>query len=551
MNREKAPDNTGLPRLKIQYLIATTATLFACVLFVWTGGSALPGLLSHPSPAAGEDVLGVAVILNIALILLGWRRSKELYSAVEGRMRAEQDLIASARSDDVTGLLNRRALNALIDDIPVGDRGGALLLLDLDNFKSVNDLYGHAAGDQLLRIASERLQGAVPASAACARIGGDEFAVFLPSRSAAASGEHVAGRILESLSAPIVLDQTEVAISASIGIATLDEICVTADALFQRSDIAMYEAKRAGKNRCTWFDWQMEDDLHRRHQLEAEIRAGIANGEFVPFFQPLIDLQSSALTGFEALARWQHPHRGLLEPCEFIHTAEASGLISALSLSVMRQALQQAKGWPGHLKVAINVSPVQFKDPALAQKIMQVLTAVGFPPARLEVEITENSLLHDQGLALATATSLKNLGISLSLDDFGTGYASLAQLKALPFDRIKIDRSLVSPVLDDAQSNAIVATIANLGHSLDLPVTAEGVESVATKERLASIGCDDAQGWLFGRAVPAETINAVLGTSSIGAPHTGPAADFPDASFRNGSTATHGLISIVMVSGGR
>ena len=505
-------------RLRAQYLMATAATLLATVLLVWTGGAAMSGLLRKATSAASDNVLSTVLTLNIALILIGWRRSNTLRSAVDARIRAEQELIDSAKSDHVTGLSNRRGLNALIDGMPAGDRSGALLLLDLDNFKCVNDLYGHAAGDHLLKIVSQILRGAVPALASCARIGGDEFAVFLPGRSGGAIAQNVAERVLESLALPIVLDQTEVPISASIGIGLLDEICTTADALFQRSDIAMYEAKRSGKGRYVWFDWQMEDDLHRRHQLEAEIRIGISRGEFLPFFQPLIDLQTGALTGFEVLARWEHPERGLLEPCDFIHTAEASALISGLSFSVMRQALLQAKDWPADLKIAVNISPAQFKDPALAQKVMQVLTEVGFPAGRLEIEVTENSLLDDRDMATATVTSLKNLGVSISLDDFGTGYASLAQLRALPFDRIKIDRSLVSPLLSDAQSDAIVATIANLGHSLSLPVTAEGVETQEVRDRLEIIGCTDAQGWLFGRAVSGQTIETMLRARLAGDP---------------------------------
>lgn len=503
-------------RLKIQYVMATTATLFAAILLVWTGGAAFSDFVREAKSAAADNLLSVTLILNIALILLGWRRSKDLHAAVDARLRAERELIESAKSDHVTGLSNRRALNALIDGVPESGRSGALLLLDLDNFKGVNDLYGHAAGDRLLRVMSETIRAAVPANASCARIGGDEFAVFLPGTSGGTNAEVVAGTILQRMALPIALEETEFLISASIGIAIMDETCSTADALFQRGDIAMYEAKRSGKNRFVWFDAQMEDDLHRRHQLEAEIRMGISRHEFIPYFQPLIDLQSGDLTGFEVLARWQHPERGLLEPSEFINLAETSALISSLSLSVMRQGLHQAKDWPAHLKIAVNVSPAQFKDPALAQKIMQVLTEVGFPAQRLEIEVTENGLLEDHDLALATVTSLKNLGVTISLDDFGTGYASIAQLKSLPFDRIKIDKSLVSPLLDDAQSDAIVATITNLGQSLRLPVTAEGVETAEVRARLESIGCTDAQGWLFGRAMPGETIRAMLGAASAG-----------------------------------
>jgi EAL domain-containing protein (putative c-di-GMP-specific phosphodiesterase class I) len=244
------------------------------------------------------------------------------------------------------------------------------------------------------------------------------------------------------------------------------------------------------------------------------MRDGLGRGEFLPYFQPMIDLGDGELKGFEVLARWHHPQRGVLMPEEFIPIAEESGIISSLSLEVMRQALAEARGWPGYISIAVNVSPVQFKDPLLAQRILQLLTETGFPPQRLEIELTESALLEDQALALSTVESLKNSGVRISLDDFGTGYASLSQLKSLPFDRIKIDRSFVSSLLEDEQSSAIVATIAELGKSLRLPITAEGVETEDVRKQLQLIGCSDAQGWLFGKAVPAESIRQMLDSTS-------------------------------------
>jgi predicted signal transduction protein with EAL and GGDEF domain len=313
-----------------------------------------------------------------------------------------------------------------------------------------------------------------------------------------------------ALAEPVELEHGRAQVSASIGIATLWGEAPTPEALLKRSDIAMYEAKRLGRNAFVWFDREMERELEDRIKLETEMRSGIAAGEFVPYYQPQFGLTDGELKGFEVLARWHHPVRGVLEPLEFIAIAEATGFIADLSMSVMRQALIEAKHWAGELTLAVNVSPVQFRDPLLGQRILQLVTETGFPPARLEIEITESSLLEDQDLALATVESLKNCGVSISLDDFGTGYASLTQLQSLPFDRIKIDRSFVASLLDDQQSSAIVSTIASLGKSLHLPVTAEGVESEEVRARLQSLGCADGQGWLWGKAVPATAVRTLL-----------------------------------------
>jgi EAL domain-containing protein (putative c-di-GMP-specific phosphodiesterase class I) len=255
----------------------------------------------------------------------------------------------------------------------------------------------------------------------------------------------------------------------------------------------------------------MEQELLARTQLEDEIRTAVEAGEFVPYYQPQMDLGSGKLIGFEVLARWNSPTKGLLEPAAFMDVAEASGMISELSLSVMVQALGEARDWPSDLKIAVNISPIQFRDPHLAERILKLLTETNFPPSRLEVEITESSFLEDRETALAIVESLKNMGVTISLDDFGTGYASLSQLQSLPFDRIKIDKSFVSSLLADAQSDAIVSTILSLGHALKLPITAEGIEDDGTRDRLQRLGCSDGQGWLFGKAVSGAVIRASLG----------------------------------------
>jgi EAL domain-containing protein (putative c-di-GMP-specific phosphodiesterase class I) len=272
----------------------------------------------------------------------------------------------------------------------------------------------------------------------------------------------------------------------------------------------MYEAKRLGRNCLAWFNEAMELELARRNGIEADMRLGLAEGRFVPFFQPLIDIGSGELNGFEVLARWLHPTRGLVEPDEFIPLAETTGLISDLSFAVMRQALFAAREWPGHLTIAVNVSPVQFKDPLLAQRILKILSETGFPCGRLELEITECAIMDDSELALSTITSLKNQGIRISLDDFGTGYASFAQLRSLPFDRIKIDRSFIASLLGDEQSCAIVHSIVTLGKSLRLPITAEGIETSQIYARVCELGCTDAQGWLFGKAMSAGDVAGLI-----------------------------------------
>jgi EAL domain-containing protein (putative c-di-GMP-specific phosphodiesterase class I) len=273
----------------------------------------------------------------------------------------------------------------------------------------------------------------------------------------------------------------------------------------------MYAAKRAGRNCQIWFDEKMERELLLRTQLEDAIRSAVEAGEFVPFYQPQIDLGTGQLTGFEVLARWRSPEKGLLEPSEFIDVAEASGLISALSFSVMKQALIEARDWPSHLKIAVNISPIQFRDPHLAERILKLLAEANFPASRLEVEITESSFLEDRESAVNIVESLKNVGVTISLDDFGTGYASLSQLQSLPFDRIKIDKSFVTSLLSNSQSDAIVETILSLGRTLHLPITAEGIEDAGTKDRLIRLGCSDGQGWLFGRPVSGETIRERFG----------------------------------------
>ena len=320
------------------------------------------------------------------------------------------------------------------------ERQGALILLDVDHFKRVNDLYGHVAGDQLLRHVGEMLVNAFrtrPLSPASA-------AMSLPQSFATRRTPKILrGNVVRAFGKPVKIGDVQTQISVSAGIVSLGSEAEPVDAL-RRADVAMYSVKQSGRNSFAWFDCQMEQQMQARVGLEDEIRAAIEADEFVPFFQPLISLDTGELNGFEVLARWNSPKRGLIEPDDFIGISEQSGQIGALSMRVMEKAFVQASDWPAHLKLAVNVSPVQFRDPQLAERIVQVLAETGFPARRLEVEITEGSLLEDRTQALTILESLRNHGIAIALDDFGTGYASLSQLHALPFDRIKIDRSFIN-----------------------------------------------------------------------------------------------------------
>jgi predicted signal transduction protein with EAL and GGDEF domain len=320
-----------------------------------------------------------------------------------------------------------------------------------------------------------------------------------------------------------LIEGAQIQVTASIGLTDLSG-CADDEAALRQSDVALYAAKRAGRNGFAWFDEELEREISDRLKLEEEIRRGIKAGEFVPFFQPLVDLDSRRIIGFEALARWRSPGGVLLEADCFIEAAERTGLIGPLTLSVMEQAVNEARAWPAHLKLAVNVSPVQFRDPTLAQQILKVLSESGYPPSRLEIEITEGALLEDRDQVLTIIRSLKNVGISISLDDFGTGYASLAQVNRLPLDRIKIDKSFITTIVKSDQTAAIVNTIAGLGHNLNVPITAEGVESEQIRTALAGFGCSEAQGWLFGRAISGEAVRAFL---NMGDGHDTPGADQP------------------------
>ncbi len=498
-------------------VIALGIAIAAVILFVGTGGTIMPQIvrawLGHGS--SPDLLLTNAVLLNIALLIFGWRRYRDLNREIGERRAAEERARDLAERDPLTGCLNRRsgppAMEALRQQLSGTAREIAVMMIDLDNFKQINDLNGHQMGDVVLTTIAERLEEALPESAILARIGGDEFACAMPfDFNTRDHVEDVVACLIRHVSAPIEFNHMTVEATVSVGLAQSGTehgkaTSEDAETLIHRADIAMYHAKKRGRNRSFWFEPQMEDELRFRNELEAGIRKGILEGEFVPFYEQQIDLETGELVGFEMLARWQSPRFGLVSPEIFIPIAEEIDVISDMSEGLIRQALQDAKQWAPSLTLSVNISPIQLRDPWFAQKLMQLLVEAGFPPARLEIEITESCLHENIGAVRSIVSSLKNQGIKISLDDFGTGYSSLSQLRSLPFDRLKIDRSFVSELSGEANGKDLVEAIVSLGKGLSLPITAEGVESSDVLQHLQEMGQLKGQGYLYGKPEDAET----------------------------------------------
>ncbi|PAX09614.1 putative bifunctional diguanylate cyclase/phosphodiesterase [Sphingomonas lenta] len=489
----------------------------AILLFVVTASAVLSDMVRQwrGEQAGVDDTMAAALLLNIALILFGWFRHRRLSREVLALTEAGEHAKLLASRDALTGFLNRRSLaedGAGMFMLAAKRRKAlAVLMLDLDHFKTVNDLHGHAVGDALLKQVASEIQVALPGGSLAARLGGDEFACamfFDPEHPDVV--DRVAEQIVTRMARPFQAEGAQLHISGSVGIARSDQECQSFDALLRSADIAMYAAKNAGRNRHAWFDQSMERELQARNETERGLRAAVPAHQIVPYFESQIDLVTGRLAGFEVLARWEHPTRGLVSPDQFIRVAEEAGLIGELSVAIMRQAFTAARDWNPALTLSVNISPAQLKDAWLAQKIIKTLTETGFPANRLEVEITESSLFENLALSQSIVASLKNQGIKLALDDFGTGYSSLAHLRALPFDRIKIDKSFVASAVENPESAAIVNAIARLGDSLNLPVTAEGIEDAGIEARLRQMGCARGQGYLYGRPMSIAQVRRML-----------------------------------------
>ncbi|MBY6014666.1 EAL domain-containing protein [Qipengyuania gaetbuli] len=493
------------------------------ILFVGTAGVALPNVFKTWTGSAGgpDIILTNALILNIALILLGWHRYKALNTELVARRKSEQEARRLAEIDDLTGCLNRRSfadrLAVLLNTECSDERALAAIAVDLDNFKQVNDLNGHMAGDAVLRATAQRIERTLPAGGVLARIGGDEFLCVVPYYVNVSDRiEHLATRMIEAVATSVSHEGVSLDVTVSIGIASsihLDKELAADSAaqdLMHKADIAMYHAKKQGKNRYYWFEAPMENELRFRNKLEAGIRAGIANGEFVPYYEQQVDLETDQLVGFEMLARWESPELGVVGPDIFIPIAEEIGAIGELSENLIAQAFEDAKEWDPELTLSVNISPVQMRDPWFAQKILKLLVAHRFPPNRLDIEITETCLHENVGMVRSMITSLRNQGVHVSLDDFGTGYSSLSQLRSLPFDRLKIDRSFIGELRQQENGEALVNAIVAMSDGLKLPITAEGIENETILEALKRLGKMKGQGYHYGRPEPADKVRERL-----------------------------------------
>ncbi|WP_296948901.1 bifunctional diguanylate cyclase/phosphodiesterase [uncultured Massilia sp.] len=440
-----------------------------------------------------------------------------LATAVE-RHDARSRLTYLAQYDPLTSLPNRRRLQSCLEDaiVQAGRAGqqAAVMFVDLDRFKNVNDMLGHGVGDQLLVQAAQRLQACARPGDVVARLGGDEFALVLPQLAAIDDAAPVARRIIDALAQPFQLQGQQLFVSASIGIAGYPADGADAEALLKNADTAMYDAKSGGRNGFRFFQPAMHEQAALRLQTENQLRLALERGEFLLHYQPKLDLAGGAVSGFEALLRWNHAQRGMVGPLEFISILEDTGLILAVGEWVIAEVCRQLKAWQAQglaqPPVAINLSARQLQQPDLAERIERIVTASGVDPGLLEFELTESMLMTDPEAVVATLARLKALGMRLSVDDFGTGYSSLAYLKRFPLDALKIDRTFVRDLPDDPDDAAITKAVIRLAHSLNLKVVAEGVETLAQLRELDQYDCDEIQGWYVGRPQPPAACAALL-----------------------------------------
>jgi diguanylate cyclase (GGDEF)-like protein len=437
------------------------------------------------------------------------------------RRRAEAEIVHLARHDVLTGLANRAQFNEKLEEAGKRlKRGGAaitVMMIDLDRFKAVNDTLGHAAGDALLVEVGRRLQSKIRETDLLARLGGDEFAIIQEGGPTQHEGAiALAVRIVQAIGEPFDLNGVEASVGTSIGIAMAPEHGTDPEQLLRNADLALYEVKASGRNDFRVYDAGMLETATTQQSAESELRDAIAEEQFELHYQPVVDIATRQTCGVEALIRWRHPTKGLIAPDRFIPLAESTGLIVPIGEWVLQRACNDAAGWPAHIRLAVNISAVQFKKGNLFDVILCALVESGLSPERLELEVTETSLLDNQEAHLATIRQLKNLGISLALDDFGTGYSSLTYLTNFPFDKIKIDRTFTRDVLHRRDYAAVVSSVLALAQGLGTATTVEGIETRQQLEYMRKAGVDLAQGYFFSRPVPASELDFTRQYSSGG-----------------------------------
>lgn len=437
----------------------------------------------------------------------GWRG---FIADISVAKQAEAQVTFMAHYDLLTKLPNRTLLNSTLDRAFTRmsrEEIVGLLYVDLDHFKAINDGQGHAMGDKVLAEVAHRLENVVRPRDMVARLGGDEFIVLMPHLESTNAGLIVAERVLEVIGNSLEIDGQILPIGASIGVAFAPHDASTGDELLRAADLAMYNVKSRGRRGISIFNSEMQTQMLERRTLEIDLRAAIVRQELELHYQPLLHIETGEVAGYEALLRWNHPTRGLVQPNTFISIAEETGVIVEIGNWVIRTALSEAANWPEDVTVAVNMSPTQIKDDNLLATVVNALAATGVAPERLELEITENLLMQESDEVLAVLHKLRDLGVKIALDDFGTGYSSLNYLRSFPFDKIKIDRCFVSELAENEDCQAIVRSVIGLANELGMTTTAEGVEAAGQLAALRAQGCDQAQGFLFSKAVPVSELH--------------------------------------------
>jgi diguanylate cyclase (GGDEF)-like protein/PAS domain S-box-containing protein len=529
--RYASPSVAKILRRDADSLVGTSVLDLLAPMEVSRAHAFLDGLISggSASPVEWCFQLPNGVVRNLETIATNLLDDPDVHGIVLNsrdvteRKALEEQIVHRAFHDGLTGLANRALFyDRIVHAQARVDRDGgqlAVLFLDLDDFKTVNDSLGHTAGDLLLVAFAQRLQAALRATDTVARFGGDEFAVLVEDVHDLAAAITLAEVCLAECNQPFELGVQDVFVRISIGVA-MSRPAQPPDELLREADVALYAAKSKGKGRCEVFDSAMDARARERLQTEIELRRALAQGELRVYYQPIVSLADRAITGVEALARWQHPQRGLVSPVDFIPLAEETGLIVPIGQWVLEQACLQVRKWRDQnplycdLVVSVNLSARQFQTPDLVAEIVRAVRDARLEPQALKLEITESTVMQDPEAAADTLRELKALGFLLAIDDFGTGYSSLSYLKRFPVDTLKIDRSFVDGLGADLQDTAIVRSVVDLAQALDVTVTGEGIETAAQEAELRSLGCDGGQGFLFARPLPAAELEALFGSSS-------------------------------------
>jgi diguanylate cyclase (GGDEF)-like protein len=460
-----------------------------------------------------DEVIVVVVLMTAGLIAFGARRIVDQRREIKARQKAEDRARHLALADTLTGLPNRRQFEArLVEALARLPRDGAplaVMMIDLDRFKPVNDVFGHLIGDEVLVAFSRRAAALMP-NGLIARFGGDEFAVLLTHTTGEDEPTRVARRLLAVFDRPFEVGGVLVTLGASIGIAMAPADGLTPGELLRRADVALYRAKTGGRGMFRFFEAAMDAEVRKRAQLERDLRQAIADASVTVNYQPIVELKSGAITGFEALARWHHPVFGDIPPKQFVGIAEDGGFVTELSTHLFRTACRDAGFWPSPIRLSFNVSRLQLADPMLVLRVLKVLGETGFSPTRLELEVSEDALVGEIDAAKAALAALHQAGIRIALDDFGSGNSSLYHLRECAFDRLKIDRSFIAAMRHSQGDAAFVRAILSLSHALGLPVTAEGIEDERLVATLLAEGCSDGQGSRFGAAMPADAVQKLI-----------------------------------------